>query len=131
MSLMGGLGEMASQGELGSQGKPASQGELGSQGKPASQGELTVTREQVRSVVSAERSWDVAAQRLGIRPGLAFMVATGIPADGSGVPELSGRVDGGPNLSSPQSLVNPRGHNPLRNELVEAWVHGRASRELS
>jgi hypothetical protein len=58
------------------------------------------------------------------------MVATGVPADGSGVPELKDRLCGGPELSSPQVLVNPRQHNPLRNELVEAWVRGRAAREL-
>jgi hypothetical protein len=94
-------------------------------------GELTITREQVRAAVSAKRSWDGAARLLGMTPGLAFMVATGIPADGSGVPELADRVGGGPALSSPQILVNPRGHNPLRNELIEAWVRARAARELS
>jgi|SRR5579875_3167085 len=96
-----------------------------------SDGELVLTREQVHQVVSSERSWDVTAQVLGVKPGLAFMVGTGVPADGSGVPDLEGRLSGGPALSSPQGLVNPRGHNPLRNELVEAWVRGRAARELS
>lgn len=96
-----------------------------------SEGELVLTREQVQELVSSERSWEVTAQQLGVKPGLAFMVGTGIPADGSGVPDLEGRLAGGPALSSPQELVNPRGHNPLRNELVEAWVHGRAARELS
>ena len=90
-----------------------------------------ITRAQVCDAASSEDSWEAAAQALGIRPGLAFMVATGIPADGSGVPDLGDALCGGPNLSSPQSLVNPRGHNPLRNELVEAWVRGRAARELS
>ncbi len=94
-------------------------------------GELVLTREQVQASVSSERSWEVTAQELGVRPGLAFMVGTGVPADGSGVPELEGRLGGGPGLSSPQVLVNPHGHNPLRNELVEAWVRGRAARELS
>ncbi|MGH2861756.1 MAG: hypothetical protein ACRDLT_09680 [Solirubrobacteraceae bacterium] len=94
-------------------------------------GELVVTREQVREAVKSEHSWEVAAQTLGVKPGLAFMVATGVPADGSGVPELADRLCGGQSLSSPQSLVNPRGHNPMRNELVEAWVRGRATRELS
>jgi hypothetical protein len=95
-----------------------------------SEGELVLTREQVHAAVTDERSWDVAAQVLGVKPGLAFMVGTGIPADGSGVPDLAGRLSGGPALSSPQELVNPRGHNPLRNELVEAWVRGRATRDL-
>jgi hypothetical protein len=96
-----------------------------------SQSEITVTREQVLEAVKAERTWEVAAQTLGIKPGLAFMIATGVPADGSGVPELDERTGLGPSLSSPQALVNPRAHNPLRNDLVEAWVQGRATHELS
>jgi hypothetical protein len=95
-----------------------------------SRGEVVVTREQVLEALRAEHSWEVAAQTLGVKPGLAFMVATGLPADGSGVPELEGRTGPGPSPSSPQSLVNPRAHNPLRNELIEAWVRGRAAREL-
>jgi hypothetical protein len=94
-------------------------------------GELLITRDRVRAAVAVEHSWEVAAQTLGARPGLAFMVATGIPADGSGVPDLTGRTDPGPTPASPQSLVNPREHNPLRNERVEAWIRGRADRELS
>jgi hypothetical protein len=97
----------------------------------ASHGELTVTREQMRARVTDERSWEVASRGLGVRPGLGFMIATGIPADGSGVPDLAGRLAGGPALASPQELVNPRGHNPLRNERVEAWVQGRATMELT
>jgi hypothetical protein len=93
--------------------------------------EPTITSDRVRSALEGGRSWEDAAAALQVRPGLAFMVATGVPADGSGVPELGDRVGNGPNLSSPQSLVNPRGHNPLRNELVDAWVRGRASRELA
>jgi hypothetical protein len=95
------------------------------------QGEVTVTRDQVFEAVKAEHSWEVAAQTLGVKPGLAFMIATGVPADGSGVPELDERTGPGPSLSSPQALVNPRAHNPLRNDRVEAWVQGRAARELS
>jgi hypothetical protein len=97
----------------------------------ATRGELTLTREQVCAAIASEGSWQAAARALGMRPGLAFMVATGIPADGSGVPDLDGRGCGGEPLSSPQALVNPRAHNPMRNELVEKWVRGRAGRELS
>ncbi len=96
----------------------------------ASDGELTVSRDEMRAAVSDERSWEAAARELGVRAGLGFMLATGIPADGSGVPDLTGRLAGGPALSSPQKLVNPRVHNPLRNERVEAWVRQRATKEL-
>jgi hypothetical protein len=96
-----------------------------------SEAEITVTRDQVLEAVKAEHTWEVAAQTLGVKPGLAFMIATGVPADGSGVPDLDDRTGPGPSLSSPQALVNPRVHNPLRNDRVEAWVRARASRELS
>ncbi len=93
-------------------------------------GELLVTREAVREAVRDERSWEAVGVALDVRPGLAFMVATGVPADGGGVPDLSERTGAGPTLSSPQVLVNPREHNPVRNDLVEAWVRARAEREL-
>jgi hypothetical protein len=96
-----------------------------------SQAEVRVTRDQVLAAVRSEHSWEAAAQSLHVRPGLAFMVATGVPADGSGVPALERRTGPGPSPSSPQSLVNPRGHNPLRNEVVDAWVRARAQRELN
>ena len=96
----------------------------------AVKGELLLTRERVREAVRSEHSWEVAAQTLGVAPGVAFMVATGVPADGSGVTELRDRTGPGTSLSSPQLLVNPRVHNPLRNDLVEAWVRDRAAREL-
>ena len=96
----------------------------------APDGEIELTREAVSAAVADGRSWRQAAESLGVDPGLAFMVGTGFPADGSGVPELEVRTGAGQALSSPQELVNPRGHNPLRNELVEAWVRIRAAKEL-
>jgi hypothetical protein len=96
----------------------------------APDGEIGVTRETVDAAVAEGRSWGQAAESLGVSAGLAFMVGTGVPADGSGVPALEERVGPGQLLSSPQELVNPRAHNPLRNELIEAWVRDRAAREL-
>ncbi len=93
--------------------------------------ELTVTREQVVAQLDAGNDWKSAADALGIPTGLAFMIATGIPADGSGVPELptvSPSVDG---PSSPQQLVNHRAHNPLTNDHVDAWMRARAAKELT
>ena len=92
--------------------------------------ELTVPREQVIAALEKGSDWTAAGQQLQISPGLAFMIATGIPADGSGVPEVP-RVAGAPELASPQSLVNARGHNPLSNDTVDAWVRRRAAKELT
>lgn len=95
-----------------------------------SDGEVGLTRAAVNAAVAEGRSWSQAAQSLGAPAGLVFMVGTGVPADGSGVPALEQRVGAGQLLSSPQELVNPHGHNPMRNESVEAWVRTRATREL-
>ena len=92
--------------------------------------EFTVPREQVLAAVEKGSDWTAAGPQLQIPPGLAFMIATGIPADGSGVPEVP-PVAGAPELSSPQSLVNDRGHNPLTNDTVDAWMRRRAARELT
>jgi hypothetical protein len=92
--------------------------------------ELTVPRSQVLTVLEKAGDWTAAGRNLDIAPGLAFMIATGIPADGSGVPAVP-HITGAPDLTSPQALVNERGHNPLHNERVDAWMAARAARELT
>lgn len=93
--------------------------------------ELTVTREQIVAQLNGGKDFEAAAQALGISPGLAFMVATGIPADGSGVPELPRVSAGLESPASPQQFVNRRGKNPLSNDRVDAWIQARAARELT
>lgn len=93
--------------------------------------EIVLSRDAVRALLDRGFGWEDAARELGVPPGLAFMIQTGVPADGSGVPELGERVGPGEALASPQSLVNPRGHNPLRSETIEAWVRTRAGRDLA
>ena len=81
-------------------------------------------------LLDAGHSYETAARELHIPAGLAFMIATGLPADGSGGPspqELAAkRVLPG----SSQQLVNPPALNPTRSETVMAWVRQRAAREL-
>ncbi|MDX6625180.1 MAG: hypothetical protein QOE56_169 [Solirubrobacterales bacterium] len=89
------------------------------------------TREQVLRLVDAGHSYETAARELGIGPGLAFMIATGLPADGSDVPsdeELASKpvLEG-----SSQQLVNPPAYDPTRNQEVLDWVRERAERELT
>jgi hypothetical protein len=86
---------------------------------------------RVEQVLAGARSWQTAAQELGIPAGLAFMIATGIPADASGVPDLPEPANAALRLSSPQWLVNPRTHNQLRHDRTDAWVARRAALELS
>jgi hypothetical protein len=75
------------------------------------------TRAQVVELLEAGHSYESAGTMLGVPAGLAFMIATGTPADGS---------DGHPR----QDLVHPPAHNPTRDERVLAWVRERATREL-
>lgn len=91
---------------------------------------LMATREQVRALLEQGQSYEAAARALRIPPGQAFMLATGLAADGSGAPperELAQRHVPG----STQHLVNPPPFNPTRKEHVLRWVRERAANELT
>lgn len=72
----------------------------------------------------------MVARELQIPAGQAYMIATGLPADGGDVPspeELRER----PLLSGgSQQLVNPPALGPTRNARVMEWVRARAARDL-
>jgi hypothetical protein len=89
------------------------------------------TREQITGLLDEGHSYETAARALHISPGLAFMIATGLPADGSGSlpPEELERRRVLPGSS--QHLVNPPPYNPTRKDTVIAWMKERAARELS
>jgi hypothetical protein len=75
-------------------------------------------------------SYETAARTLHIPAGQAFMIATGLPADGGDVPS-PGELAEKPILpGSSQQLVNPPPFNPKRKEHVLEWVRERAAREL-
>lgn len=70
-----------------------------------------VTREQVLRLVEDGNDYEQAARDLGISPGLAYMIATGLPADGS-----------------TRHLADlPKPENPQRSESVLAWIKSRAA----
>lgn len=88
------------------------------------------TREQVLELLDLGHSYETAGRALHIPPGQAFMIATGLPADGSDAPsppELAQKrvLPGGS-----QQLVNPPPYNPTRKGHVMEWVRARAAREL-
>jgi hypothetical protein len=89
-----------------------------------------VTRAQVLELLDRGHSYETAARALKISPGLAFMIATGLPADSSDAPGAEELAAKGVVLTSTQHLVNPAAFNPLRKERVIAWVRERARREL-
>ncbi|HTW12669.1 MAG TPA: hypothetical protein VME01_07995 [Solirubrobacteraceae bacterium] len=92
---------------------------------------LAVTRQQLVKLLDEGHNWETAAAELGISPGLAFLLRTGLPADGSGVPSLAGRVEEPLALSNPQSLIGTPAYNPTRKPHIVEWVKQRAQRELS
>jgi hypothetical protein len=89
------------------------------------------TPDQVRASLDGGRSYETVARELGIAPGLAYMLATGVPADFSDDLHAGDR-DGRAELAdSSQRLVNPHQHNPQRNPAVIAWVKQRAATGLT
>jgi hypothetical protein len=88
------------------------------------------TRAQVLQLLDAGHSFQTAGRQLGIPPGRAFMIATGLPADRSDNPHPD---EPGARLvpaGSSQDLVNPPAFNPTRGPAVVRWVRTRAAREL-
>lgn len=90
-----------------------------------------VTRAQVLELVEHGRSYEQAAAALGIPAGKAYLIATGLPADGS--PALTDEDIARPGAlkGSTQRLANPPHHNPTVKPEVLAWVRARAARELT
>jgi hypothetical protein len=87
------------------------------------------SREQVLALLNEGHSFQTAGRALHIPPGQAYLIATGVPADGSDAPHPE-EERGKPLLpGSTQHLVNPPPFNPTGNPKVVAWVQGRAARE--
>jgi len=85
------------------------------------------TREQVRQLLDGGLDYRAAARQLRIPAGQAYMIATGVPADGSdSIPdEEMARRDG--LLPASQHLANPPHHNPTTREQVRAWMKARVA----
>lgn len=78
------------------------------------------TREQVRELLGGGLGYETAAHQLGIPAGEAYMIATGVPADGSDtIPdqEMARRDD---LLPSSQHLANPPHENPTSKKSVRS-----------
>jgi len=86
------------------------------------------TRDQVRGLVDAGYSYESIGAQLEIAPGLAYMIATGVAADGSGDPTHE------PDRPAPQAgaqrLVQPVTHAPIRQPHVVEWIRQRADTDL-
>ena len=89
------------------------------------------SRDQVGELLHAGHSYETAARELAIPAGQAFMIATGLPADGSDAPSPEELAAKGVTEASTQHLVNPRPFNPTGKDHVLPWVRERAKRELA
>jgi hypothetical protein len=88
------------------------------------------TRAQILELLDAGHSYQTVGRALHIPPGQAFMIATGLPADGSDALHSDELRDKPALPASTQHLVNPPALSPTRDETVIAWARARAAREL-
>jgi hypothetical protein len=88
------------------------------------------TRAQVLELLGQGHTYETVARELRIPPGQAFMIATGLPADGSDVPPPQELAKKPVLPGSSQHLVNPPPFNPTRKRHVVEWVKRRAAAEL-
>jgi len=84
-------------------------------------------REQVLGLLNEGLDYEEVGARLGIAPGLAYLVATGLSADGSDAPSAHPEQRPG-FLPTSQRLANPRpAENPTSRALVHNWIQGRVA----
>jgi hypothetical protein len=89
------------------------------------------TREQVLALLDEGHSYETAANVLHVPAGQAFMIATGVPADGSDALHPDEEREKRMLPGSSQHLVNPPPFNPKRNADVTDWVKQRAAHDLT
>jgi hypothetical protein len=83
------------------------------------------TKQAALRLVEEGHSYEEAGRRLGVPPGLAYLAATGIPADSSD--GLSPQDVNRPGvLPAAQGLANPRTEQPDRSAHVRAFLAARA-----
>jgi hemerythrin superfamily protein len=83
------------------------------------------TKEQVLAALGGGTDYAAAAARLGVSPGLAYLIATGFPADGSDVVTEEENRRPGVLPGSTQHLANPQLHKPERSAIVQGWLRRR------
>ncbi|WP_203861054.1 hypothetical protein [Plantactinospora mayteni] len=84
------------------------------------------SKETVLHLVGLGRSYQEIGATLGIPAGQAYLVGTGIPADGGGTVTRAQRQRPGVLPSRTQALVNPREVNPTTSRRVRDWMRDRA-----
>ena len=88
------------------------------------------TRDRILELLDSGHAVGAVARQLGIPAGQVFMIANGVPADGSDSRYRDMTAHGERDSDSPQSLVNPPVGAPNPEGMVAAWVRARAARDL-
>lgn len=83
-------------------------------------------KEQVLRLLERGHGYAEIAGILDVTPGLAYLIATGVPADGGGTVTAGQRRRPGLLPSRTQRLVNPRELNPTSHDEAHAWLRRRA-----
>ena len=84
-------------------------------------------RQQVLDLLSAGCGYQEIGERLRIAPGLAYLLATGLSADGSDAPTAHPEQRPG-FLPTSQHLANPQpADNPTSRALVRNWIQQRVA----
>lgn len=89
------------------------------------------TREQILELLDSGHAVESVGRKLGIPAGQVFMIANGVPADGSDSRYGDAAAHGEGDTDSPQSFVNPPVGAPNPEGMIAEWVRQRAARELS
>jgi hypothetical protein len=87
---------------------------------------IAADRARILPLVEQGRSYEEIGAALDLPPGLAYLLATGIPADGGDTVTGVQRQRPGMLAAHSQCLVNPRHENPTAQPRVREWMRGRA-----
>ncbi|WP_019819380.1 hypothetical protein [Saccharomonospora saliphila] len=82
------------------------------------------TRQQVRALLGQGLDHREVGRRLGIAPGLVYLIATGLPADGGDAPTPEER-QARELIRASQDLTNPPVVHPEARAVVRRWLEGR------
>ena len=83
------------------------------------------SKEQVDAFVAQGVDYPEIGRRLGVPAGQAFLIHTGMPADGH---RSTDRPTGRPDVpTDAQDLTNPPHENPTSRDTVHAWIAGRVA----
>jgi hypothetical protein len=84
------------------------------------------TRDQIRALLEQGHDYPAIGRRLGVPAGQAYLIATGMPADGSDTYTEAERQRPGA-LPSAQYLLGAEAENPTTKEGVLNWIKSRVA----